>query len=350
MNIAEEILNSMPSNLTNLEKARYIYIELGKKVFFSTQFLNTDDDTFFELLGKKVNVTKLSKEEINVNCRMWSQLYSQLLTLVGIENRIFDSMHECVFFDIDNVRWVADATYGIYTDLSRIKNNDDTVSFGPALFQNKDSNIVDINDDVIKIISEIDKKLGYNNSDKKNLFELKILLENINEGIIDIKEYSHVDEINKNNELCFKLEFLFSKLGILKDGYYESKDFVLALEKTLLTRDEIEKTGAVELKRTNKDKSVDIIQCIYASNGDNWKYYLLAPNLPIRCVDSIQITKLAMMGFGIEDKKIPGIIYPKNFKPGKLDFMVKYSLYKTLANMKLINISDVIEYDDTYIR
>ena len=32
MNLKDEILSKMPNNLSDLEKARYLYIELGKKV------------------------------------------------------------------------------------------------------------------------------------------------------------------------------------------------------------------------------------------------------------------------------------------------------------------------------
>lgn len=350
MNIAEKILDNMPLDLNDLEKARYIYIELCKKVFFSTQFLNSDDNTFCELLGKKVDVTSLSNEEINVNCRIWSQLYSQLLSFVGINNNIIDGLHEFVEFYIDGEIWIADATFGAYTDLSKIQNNDDTACFGPALFQTGDSNIVDMSEETETMLFEIDKKLGYNTRDRENLMEFKTLLEQIKDGSIDIRSFSHIGEINNDNELCFKLEFLFSKLGVLKSGYYESKDFVFSLERLMLTDNEKNKMGAVELKRTNKDKTVDIVQCIYVLNGNKWQYYLLAPNLPVRRFDSKQITKLAIMGFGIEDKKIPGIIYPRNFTPGKVDFSIKHSLHRKMSNLKLINIDDIIEYDDTYIR
>lgn len=341
MNISKKILDNMPKNLSDLEKARYIYIELGKILTFSTKFQNTDDDSFFEMLNKKVDVTNALEDELKINCVMWSQYYSQLLTLVNIKNEIINMSHQYVEFDINNEKWIADATYGLYSDLSRIANHDDTAYFGPALFQSKNSNTIYMSEETEKLLSDIDQKLGYNTKDKQNLMEFKELLYQIKEGNIDIEDFSHNNEINKSNRTCFKLEFLFSKLGKIESGYYEFKDFVYHLEKLILTEQEQKNVGSVELKRTNKDKTVDIIECIYALNEDEYNYYLLGPNTSIKKVDSSQIIKLSVMGYGIENKKIPGIIYPRKFVPGKVNFDIKYSLLSKFLNSKLIDFDNI---------
>lgn len=349
MDIATKIISNMPSNLNDLEKARYLYLELGKILSFSTQFNNTDDETVYNMFTKKVDVHNLIDNQ--VNCRMWSQLYSQLLDVVGIKNEVISEGHQYIEFSVNDRKWIADATYGTYTDLSRIKNDDETVGFGHCFFQNSDKhvNVVVVNEKVTNILKQVDQKLGYNTDRKQNLLEFKDYLDNIKKGNIDIASLAQVGEITKENEICFKLEYLFSTVGKLKSGYYEQKDFIYHLESILLKDEEKTKVGAVELKKTNHDKTVDIVQCIYAYCGDEIKYYLLAPNMEVQKCSCEQITKLAMMGYGIDDKKIPGIIYPRKFHKGKVSSDYKYRLYKTFCNMNLIVPDSIfIELEETY--
>ena len=108
---------------------------------------------------------------------MWSSLYSQLLDSVNIKNKIIISGHQFVEFYINNKRWCADATYDIYSDLARIHNNDEIMRFGPSLMNNH--NIVYINNEIHQQLELIDQKLGYSNSKKQDIAELKELLSKI---------------------------------------------------------------------------------------------------------------------------------------------------------------------------
>ena len=325
MNLKDEILSKMPNNLSDLEKARYLYIELGKKVSFSTKFQNADDKQYMELMNAKVDINTFNKNQ--VNCIMWSQLYSQLLTSVGVNNRIIDVGHKFVNFFIDDVRWIADATYEIYSDLARIHNNDYTESFGIALFQERSNeNIIRNTPETQNIIDKIDNKLFPDNENRKKLNELKELLTKIKNNEFDIQELTNTT-VTKENEILLKLEYLFAKLGYLNDGYYESKDFVRDLESFILTKEELDKVKGIELKRTNRDKEIDIVQCICVCLEDKIHYYLLAPNLPIRKSNEYEITMLSALGYGIDERTIPGIDFPKNFVPGKISTS-KYTIKK----------------------
>lgn len=347
MDIAKQIIDSMPNNLTDLEKARYLYLELCKIVVFSTQLLNTDNQTFSILFRKKVDVHHL--DDIQVNCRMWSQLYHQLLDLVGITNEIINNGHQYVVLHINDKKWIADATRGTYTDLSRVKNNDETIGFGLCLYQNTDNydnQAVVIDEETRNIINKMDQKLGYSIDSKRNLSELKNHLIQIREGNILFTDVIQNSEITEENVVPFKLEYLYSKLGKLGIGYYEQKDFVYHLEKLLLNDREMSTVGATELKKTNADKTVDIVQCIYAYSGDNIHYYLLAPNMTVNPYEKEQIIKLAILGYGIEkdEKPIPGIIYPKKFEVGTISSNFQYKMHKFMVGMKLIPADPIFDY------
>ena len=120
-------------------------------------------------------------------------------------------------------------------------------------------------------------------------------------------------------------------------SYSSEKDFIYNLENILLTPSEKEKVGAVELKKTNQDKTVDIVQCIYAYSGSKINYYLLAPNTEVQKYSGDQIIKLAMMGYGIDEKEIPGIIFPKKFRKGIVSEDYSYKLYNFLSSMKIVS-------------
>ena len=123
----------------------------------------------------------------------------------------------------------------------------------------------------------------------------------------------------------------------MTNGFYESKDFVRMLTKLMLTPEEIQRVKGVELKRTNSNKEVDIVQCIYAQGNDKIHYYLLSPNLPIRKSNEYEIIMLSVLGYGLdEDKKIPGIDFPKKFIPGKISTNIMYKLQKNKVGNLII--------------
>lgn len=336
MTLKEIILSDMDNNLTDLEKARYIYLKLGEKVSFSTKFQNTSEEMFAKMYHPDIDINKYNFNQ--VNCVMWASIYSQLLNSVGIDNKIVGEGHKYVSFEANDEVWVADATIGKYTDLSRIKNNDLTSYFGISRFPNNKKLMSSIDyDKSAPIIEKIDKKLEYKNNKTDELNKLRDFLDSIRTNQFDITKI--IENPNESDIVTLKLEYLFERLGTLSDGYYEAKDFVKHLEYYILNDDEKEKVHATELKRTNKNKEVDIIQCIYVQdNENNYNYYLLAPNKKIRKVNEEEIIGLSIFGFGLEeDEKIKGIDYPKNFTPGKVSskksmFLSRISKYKDVIN------------------
>jgi hypothetical protein len=333
MSLKDEILENMPKGLSDASKARYLYIELAKRVSFSTKFQNTDEKTFAEIYISVVDINTFKENQ--VICRHWSQLYSQLLTICNIKNEIINMGHSWVVFEVNGEKWSADATTGSYTDLARVHNGDETRSFGPLFYQRENAkiehNFIRCDEETTQRLQTIDKELGYDTPKRKKIEELKSLLENIRNGQLDIKEILPESEIEGKDELVLKLEFLFSKLGTLGLGFYETKDFVYEMETILLTQDELKRVGSVDLKRTKSKKNVDIIQCIYVKTDEDIQHYLVSPNLPIRKTCQSEIINLSLLGYGIEDKSIPGLIFPKKFVAGKSSIKAPYLLMRNFV-------------------
>lgn len=306
MNIKKIIIEQMPDGLNDLEKARFIYLKLAEYLNFSTKFQNTSEKDFALMYTATIDSTDLEIDQ--VNCTMWASLYSQILFAANVDNRIINLGHKYVQFKYNGKIWNADATAGEYTDLSRIKNGDSTSNFGIALHQNGELKACYINhyDNDMQILSDIDQKFSFYTDRKRRLEEI----------ISSIRNYKY-DNLNEtNNYLTQKLEYLFSKIGTLQSGYYESKNFVYELEKCFFTESELEHIHAVELKRTNKNKEVDIVQCIYVIENNHINYYLLAPNNKINKVTEEQLKTLSKLGYAVSNKQIPGISHFKNFEPG----------------------------------
>lgn len=292
--VYDDIKNSVPSGLSKLEIAWYLYIKCGYSFCFDTKINNTSSDVRYRLLNEIIN-PKLF-DEIQINCYTWAQIYSSLLNEFGIANKIIKYWHSYVNFFIDGVIWVADATYGFYSDLSRIQYGDKTKSFGPCIYSDTNSNIV--TNDTDFILEDINKKLGYS---KKN-FAL-----NLKEFLYSIKN----DDIHKfilcdDDVTVSKLKFIFSKVGSLSFGYYESKEFIFELERILLSHSDFDKITSIELVRNNSINNIDILQCICVKTCNGFIYFILCPNQPIYQIYPEDFSSLFYLGF-IPKKHIPGI-------------------------------------------
>ena len=325
MKLDEYILKNMPPNLTPLEKARYIYLQLGMILNFSTKYQNTSTIEMIHMLTEGISITEPKYNQ--VICSAWSKIYSDLLNKVGIENTILNETHMYVIFKIDNKIWLADATYGATMDLANIRYGRETIYFGPSSAKSLDEERAHVvmDYDSYNAINEMDKKFPFYQERKENYNNLILTLQDISKMAIPTKE---------------KLERVFDMAGVMSSGYLESQSHIKILERYALTKEEFTKVKGNNLKRTNKNGEVDIVQCISLEENGNYYYYLLAPNLHIRRVEAKDLIKLALMGYGIEDKSIPGIIYPKNFVRGKVSKKsLKYKLYKKM-------VGDLIEYDE----
>ncbi len=293
--VYDEIKSNAPSNLSKLEIARYLYIKCGEAFCFDTKINNTECITFYKLLNKRID--SKSFDEILVNCYTWSQFYSALLSDFEIENHIFKGWHSFVNFRINGVLWVADATYGKYSDLSRIHYCDETSMFGPCFYESGGNRIVD--DDTYKLLlSETDKKINYPQNQQTIKFK---------ELLYSLKK----DSINKHlscdgDIVVSKLIFIFSNIGCLSFGYYEAKEFVFELERIILNDSEFNKVISIELVRKNSMNGTDLLQCICVNTSNGFVYFILCPNLPIYQINSEDFASLFYLGFRPK-KSIPGI-------------------------------------------
>lgn len=307
----DEIKKSVPSGLNELEVARYLYLKCGESFCFDTKINNLGLSTLYQLLNREIDPN--SFDDIQVNCNIISKFYSSLLNDFGIDNKHIKYWHSFVNFFINGERWVADLTFGRYTDLSRIHYGDDTCLFGPCYYRDIDSNMVTMGKSFNDILSDIDIKLGY---PKHSIIQLKQLLRDAKMHF----SFKSTDEC----AIVAKLKFIFSHIDCLSFGYYESKDFIFELEKLLFDDSDLKKIGSIELIRHNSLDLVDLLQCIYVEFNGSYTYFILCPNLPIYQINVEDFASLLYLGYRPIKGIIPGVDLTSVYRTDNFDELRRY--------------------------
>lgn len=181
INSLDDFIKSMPESLnTDISKARYLYLELGKRSFY-------DPDYKYFMFGEEEEYCNYrAKSYSNPNiiiCTTLAKQYLELLAKAGIRaSLIYDDGHYLVgFYDEDENYYLADIT----NDLKNIQFGCETTYFGKDTISPERLKELDI------AIGYISEKRGYSDEywyilrdilQSSNLSEkkkLEIVLQNI---------------------------------------------------------------------------------------------------------------------------------------------------------------------------
>ena len=117
----DNIINNMPQDLSQIEKAYYIYLELGKIITESQQFVLNG------LRGKSTHYNDTISNEYSGICKSISELYVSILKdkRIGIDADLVKQDPESPITHIDTVLKIDGKNYivNLISDLSRIKSS-----------------------------------------------------------------------------------------------------------------------------------------------------------------------------------------------------------------------------------
>lgn len=163
--LVEKIIQNMPEGLTKLEKARYIYIELGKQRRFDTRYYygNTSDR---KKVYQQAQIARLHPKELRnkrtIICLTLSEIYKAALQQVGIDcdivqNGKYGDKHVIPIVSLNDekhgkIRIRAD----LQQDLEAIQTGMSTVEFGTINRYERDYNVISEQE-----LKRIDQKIGY---------------------------------------------------------------------------------------------------------------------------------------------------------------------------------------------
>ena len=237
-NIAERILKKIPEGLSDLEKARFVYLELGKMVSFNEEYWFGNSKIKNKIYKSQTKIEDLKDIKNNkIICVSLSNLYNYMMGRIGIKavqaHDVNDSRHVYSEFEIDGKRYKAD----LQKDLHFIQTKRRTWEFGEIDISVADS---EVNTEEIE---KIDAKIGYSYQGEKNFRRLIANIEN---------------EIKKVDELDKKMNIILNKISeyedISKMGYSEKIWYYYYIIKRMLTLQEKKRECENQLYTEDNDK------------------------------------------------------------------------------------------------
>lgn len=287
----EQIISNMPDNLDDLEKARYIYIELGKILEFDTTTMFNSNSKYYykNHYYKNININNCSNK---VTCTNWCDIYIKLLNKVGIKalKHSEHKSHAWVVIELDK-KIYADATLGAASDLARIKSGIKPINFAP-LDPNKNDclKLSTYDKDFSDKIDSIDEKLGY-----------KLERENAHDALINLK-----NEVSNLPDTIAKVNYIFAHIDLSDFGFYEGKEYI----RYVFDLVGINNVMTFNMSKTEPNLDVTIIRCFVIEGN----YYIYYPKKNIELINFNDFKKLVKAGFGVTSSIMVNGIFLERFK------------------------------------
>ena len=250
-NLTENILRRMPANLTQIEQARYIYLQLGKLFTFDEKYWlgNSKTRKMIYKSARKIHTPKDLKSN-KVICVSLTNTYNSLLQRIGIEAEAVhaeDDLHVYSIFKIDGVEYEAD----LQRDMKFIQAHRKTRLFGREPDYSTRKLISD------EQMQEMDEKFGYTYEGDENLY---ILINRLKEKL---KQFSSVGQ---------KTEYALEQIGQFEEdsdmGFVEKMLYYEMILPDVLNEKEAKKIQIMDMYVEN-DGERKYTCCISANNEKN---------------------------------------------------------------------------------
>lgn len=321
----KNIINNMPSNLSEIEKAYYIYIELGKIVNEDSKFI------FSNKAFKQQNYNNPIDNEFFGICKSISELYVNILRNIGISADLVKKNPKITLSHVDTILNINGKHYiaNLISDLSRIKTSrrvnsfcfdlnktktppakePDTLSYLKRLeyyyitIDNSASNDYlnvlkhyygEIDNLSRQDIESLDKKLGYsfsipNADNSRGIYTedtINLLIKEFNDPELFRQYVLHGKDVPEEQLLKYKLDYVFENIHQLTDfngniEYLERIRYYQKIAEKLLSPEELSRLQSY-VATINGDFSNIIsilkVKPLNNSTGNNI-YYLYSPEL-----------------------------------------------------------------------
>lgn len=263
--VAKQIIDRMPKDLSDLEKARYIYIELGKLASFDADYWHGNTKTqkriYTRAMREPINFEKM-KENRKIICITLSRMYPVLLKEIGIEAQLIqeddDDPHVTDYVKLGEKWYKMD----LQRDLSYIQTNRKTKHFGRKCLRGQE----EISEEELE---RIDRKLGYISEEIDYTDNYLWMLK---------KAVSTGADIKTKMELILSSAIQYKDISEMK--IVERTKYYLWLLQQCLKPEEYSKVSEGAFYRERKEEGETIREytsCISADEGkDNYQRYLFS--------------------------------------------------------------------------
>lgn len=299
---ANKIVEQIPDGFSEIEKARYVYIQLGRLFSFDEKYWLGNEKEKKKIYRKSMNspidIRQIKKGHKAI-CVSISRTYQDLLAQIGMESDVYkvsdEDPHVFSRIKIDGKEYEAD----LQRDLKYIQSQRKTKHFGISM----NEQVKSIDEEKIE---EIDKKIGYNYAGEQDIA-----------GMIE----SLRRELSGEKELGIKLEKILSeanKPAEIKDmGYIEKMAYYDWMMKNLLSDKERRKIKEIYLRKRDEEEPKYAV-CLSVDNSQNGytRFLYKQDEEGYRKINEIQLMAEIANGMEVMNScKIPGMKRNQGNKP-----------------------------------
>lgn len=312
--IIEEMHKKFPEDsLSEIEKARYLYIELGKLLRYDINYESNYSFIREEALYKKMDANNITDNEYT--CFQISDMYAELLRRAGInaesvyeKNRFgADIQHKFVEIKFKDGRKIAtDLTY----DLAYIQKGMRTSDFGTATGENSEYDKISIEE-----LEKIDEKIKYTIGVKKdNSMYLETAIEMMKDDLNNeenLREYirsTYSEEESKNYKpeylIKYKLDLICRFFNLKDMGFREADTFLKYMYDNFFTHEEKKNVKKYFLSSENKSSyeigKLEDLRCyVYKNPKGEKEFYLYEVGKNLMCLSKSQLEeRLSQKNYG----------------------------------------------------
>lgn len=259
--LKNQILDTMPDQLSEMEQVRYLYIELGKLASFDERYWKGNSRTRQKIykgsFRKKIEDLKLDRRVV---CTSLAIMLKELLGEIGVRAELCkpmeDDPHMNLIVRIDNIRYILD----LQRDLEYIQTNRRTRFFG---IWEDEVDFISYGRITDEEIEAMDRKLGY-----------------LQEGINYTEDYIHLLKkavsgqfLPLEEKIAFVLEHANDYKDLSKLGVVEKSKFYNWCLNECLEPDERKKVSETffEIKQGSGEEEEEkkLVSCISIRGRDN---------------------------------------------------------------------------------
>lgn len=297
-----DLLKYIPEGLNDLEKARWVYIKLGKTITYDMNVFYLRDEILGDVYNQKVDIN--SYESTHLICKSISEIYIDLLKKLGIESELVEVSKDYKFNHVGTKIKFNDGLI-VFTDLTldlyRIQTGMRTLNFAYTS-PGDDYDILSRRE-----LREIDNKLGYT---FRGVY-LDDFIDFVSEELKNeekVKRYllngKEISQFNTAEIISRKINFLLTHVLPSNLGYVESRNLLLEVLGKCLTSEEIMCVNQYDLVRDTVDEfNVEFANCIKINDGRQSVYYIKLPDEEMKQVSQEGIEELFESGWKNKQKK-----------------------------------------------
>ena len=333
----DNIINKMPKNLSKIEKAYYVYLELGKILSENPEFVFNNREE------KERSYNDVIDSKYYGICKSISELYVSILKdkRIGISADLVKEYPENTLTHIDAILKIDGKNYiaNLISDLSRIKTSRRVNNFGydlsryvqdPIIKEENEFYLKRLEQHYGKIdsltredIEKLDKKLGYSffvpkisKENERGIYTedtIELLRKDMDNPEVFKKYVLHNQDVPKEDLLKYKLDYIFENIDKITKynsdvNYLENIRYYMYIARKILSKEECLRIHAyaatvgndlsniisiLKVKPLNENEKDNIY---YVYSTEDKKYICKTPEQMKQFIDGIDKNSLHIIG------------------------------------------------------